>query len=198
MIELAGLPGPFEWNGDAPVSWSAGDGDALDIEAGPRTDLFVPPDGSAPTVNAPRLIAPVDGEFQLRALVDPALTATFDAGVLLVWLDERNWAKLCLERSPRGEATVVSVVTRGVSDDCNSSVVEPPVWMRVARLGPAYAFHVSRDGATWELIRHFALATADDPQVGFLAQSPTGDGCGVTFREVAFSRERLPDLRSGA
>jgi uncharacterized protein len=196
VIELGDLPGPFEWRGDAPVSWSAGD--KLAIEAGPRTDLFVPPDGSEPTVNAPRLIVPVDGDFQLRAVVDPALAAMFDAGVLIVWIDERNWAKLCLERSPRGEATVVSVVTRGVSDDCNSSVVEPPVWMRIARLGPEYAFHVSTDGSSWELIRHFALAAPDDPQIGFLAQSPTGDGCGVAFRELAFSRERLRDLRSGA
>ena len=54
------------------------------------------------------------------------------------------------------------------------------------------------DGSSWELIRHFALAAPDDPQIGFLAQSPTGDGCGVAFRELAFSRERLRDLRSGA
>ena len=56
---------------------------------------------------------------------------------------------------------VVSVVTRGVSDDCNSFVVDgASVWLRVARVGSAFAFHASTDGSNWSFIRHFALETA--------------------------------------
>jgi regulation of enolase protein 1 (concanavalin A-like superfamily) len=195
VIELAGLPGAFSWQGDPPRSTRT---DPLRIDAGPRTDLFVAPDGSAPISSAPRLVAPAAGDFLLSGRVDVELRATFDAGALLVWADERNWAKLCLELSPQRDAMVVSVVTRGVSDDCNSLVVEgESVWLRVARLGPAYAFHASTDGTFWRLIRHFALAVDVDPQVGFLAQSPTGDGCAATFEELRFSPERLADLRSG-
>jgi regulation of enolase protein 1 (concanavalin A-like superfamily) len=169
----------------------------LRLDAGARTDLFVPPDGSAPVLNAPRQLVGVQGDFMLSARVGVTFASTFDAGVLLVWLDEHNWAKLCLELSPDDVATVVSVVTRDVSDDCSSFALDAEAWLRVSRLGDTYAFHASDDGETWSLIRYFALAAAGDPQVGFLAQSPTGEGCTATFDRVAFRPERLADLRSG-
>lgn len=173
------------------------DGDALRLEAGARTDLFVSPAGAAPALNAPRQLAEAHGDFMLSARVDVSFASTFDAGVLLVWIDESNWGKLCLELSPHDGPMVVSVVTRGVSDDCNSWTVAGPTWLRVARLGDEYAFHASSDGTTWSLVRHFALASSGDALVGFLAQSPTGEGCTATFESVSFSSERLGDLRSG-
>jgi regulation of enolase protein 1 (concanavalin A-like superfamily) len=93
---------------------------------------------------------------------------------------------------------VVSVVTRDVSDDCNSFVVDgDSVWLRIARLGPALAFHASLDGNRWSLVRHFALGSPSEPSVGFLAQSPTGDGCAATFGRIEYRADRLEDLRSG-
>ena len=86
------------------------------------------------------------------------------------------WAKLCLELSPQGEVMVVSVVTRGASDDCNSVIVDGPVWLRVAHLERAFAFHYSLDGATWHMVRYFSLGEPEPVEVGFLAQSPTGSG----------------------
>jgi hypothetical protein len=93
---------------------------------------------------------------------------------------------------------IVSVVTRGVSDDCNSfAVAGGSVWLRIARLGPASAFHASTDGRRWELVRHFSLGESVEPAIGFEAQSPTGQGCNVTFDQVRFDARRLADLRSG-
>lgn len=93
---------------------------------------------------------------------------------------------------------VVSVVTRGVSDDCNSFVVDGnAVWLRVARMGAAYAFHASTDGRNWRFVRHFVLDPNGEPSLGFAAQSPTGDGCAVRFERIAFEPARLADLRSG-
>jgi regulation of enolase protein 1 (concanavalin A-like superfamily) len=92
----------------------------------------------------------------------------------------------------------VSVVTRGVSDDCNSMVVDGrEVRLRVARVGPAVAFHASVDGERWNFVRFFALDGPDNLAVGFLAQSPTGEGCTVSFTEIAYEAARLADLRSG-
>ncbi|HEY2541536.1 MAG TPA: DUF1349 domain-containing protein [Gaiellaceae bacterium] len=169
------------------------------LDAGPRTDLFVDPQGADPILNAPRSLSRAEGVFQLSARVQVDFAATFDAGVLLVWFDERTWAKLCLEYSPEHEPMVVSVVTRERSDDCNSFVVPSgDVWLRVSRLAPsAFAFHASREGERWELIRHFSLGDGDDPEVGYMAQSPRGDGCTATFTELRFVPERLDDLRSG-
>jgi hypothetical protein len=135
--------------------------------------------------------------FGARVEVDFA--ATFDAGVLVVRAGELTWAKLCFELSPEAEPTIVSVVTRGVSDDCNSVVVDGnAVWLRISRLGAAFAFHASTDGAHWRLVRHFALAAGETPAVGFLSQSPLGDGCSTRFDEISFESRRLDDMRSGA
>ena len=170
--------------------------EATTLAAGPRTDLFVPPDGGTPTLNAPRRLVETDGDFVLAATVTADLAATFDAGTLLLWRDDATWAKLALERSPAGEPTVVSVVTRGRSDDCNSlALPESTARLRVARLGEACAFHLYA-GGRWELIRHFTLG-AGPLEAGFLAQSPTGAGCTARFDGVSFEARRLDDLRSG-
>lgn len=137
------------------------------------------------------------GDYLLSAHVEAELAGTFDAGALVLWADERTWGKLALERSPAGAATIVSVVTRGVSDDCNSwTLDEPAAWLRIARIGDAYAFHASRDGRRWDLVRHFRLE-APDVQVGFEVQSPLGEGCTARFSEIAFEQRTLADLRDG-
>ena len=169
----------------------------LRIAAGARSDFFVRPDGSGVVATAPADVAPVDGDFVLSARVEVAFAATFDAGALFLWGDERRWAKLAFERSPQGERMVVSVVTRDRSDDCNSAVVDGDhVWLRVARMGEAYAFHSSLDGRAWDFVRHFHLP--GDVQVGFEAQSPTGAGCEATFTSIRFEQRTLADLRDGS
>jgi uncharacterized protein len=197
-LRIPGLPFPLRWL-DTPGEAML-DGDELRIAAGARTDWFVDPGGEgAPVLNAAALVAPVEGDFLLHAHVRPELAATYDAGVLALWLDEHTWAKLCLELSPQGVPTVVSVVTRGVSDDCNSTPAGGEgAWLRVARLGPAFAFHASTDGATWQLVRYFALPVADAIRLGFQAQSPTGEGCAATFTQVGFRADRLAELRDGS
>src|SRR3954454_12539383 len=122
-MQLHPLPMALDWQ-VAPVDWSIGPDGSLHIAAGPRTDLFVDPGGSPATGNAPLFAGQVDGDFLLSARVTAALRATFDAGALALHAGDDAWVKLALERSPRGEPTIVSVVTRGVSDDANAWVVE--------------------------------------------------------------------------
>ena len=182
----------------APESWELSGG-ALTIRAGARTDLFVDPSGGSATHNTPHLLGRADGDFLLSARVSVDFRARFDAGALLLYVDDDHWAKLCFEYAPLDVPTVVSVVTRGLSDDCNSWPVEGnTTWLRVARRGAAFAFHSSTDGETWTLVRSFALGQAGDVSAGFLAQSPEGDGCAATFDSIRFRREFLGDLRSGA
>ena len=193
---IGSLPLELSWQPE-PV-WFETDEASLRAEAGAQTDLFVDPGSGTEYLNAPRLLGPVAGDFTLAARVAVEFHATFDAGVLLLLAHERAWAKLCLELSPDGKPTVVSVVTRGVSDDCNSFATDRnEVWLRIARLGTAFAFHASTDRTRWELIRHFALDPDLELQVGFLVQSPLGGGCTVQFDEIAFAPVRLADIRSG-
>lgn len=183
-----------------PVSSRVAPG-LLEIAAGEHTDLFCPPDGGAGSLGAPGLLAPAPtGDYTLSAHVAADLRATFDAGALILWQDERTWAKLAIELSPAGRPTIVSVVTRARSDDCNSiTLEEPQARIRLARIGDTFAFHVHL-GDAWQLIRHFWLGDGDGDgpvRPGFLAQSPTGGGCTARFRDVVFEPRRLGDVRDG-
>lgn len=197
-LVVPALPRPLHWLVPAP-GHELGDDGSLRISAGARTDWFIDPGTGAVKRSAPALVMPAPGTWQLAALVSAEHRATFDAGVLFVHVDHERWAKLCLERSPQGQTMVVSVVTRGVSDDCDSVVVgERGLHLRISHLERAFAFHHSRDGRYWHLVRYFSLGPSDGLEVGFIAQSPTGDGCRAVFRDITFSQELLSDLRSGA
>jgi hypothetical protein len=121
-MQLVPLPMALEWQ-VAPLDWAVGLDGSLRIVAGPRTDLFVDPAGGPAALGAPRIVGVVEGDFQLSARVRADLQATFDAGALVLHAADDSWVKLALERSPQGEAMVVSVVTRGLSDDANGQVV---------------------------------------------------------------------------
>jgi uncharacterized protein len=210
LLRIPGVPFPF-----APSSaelWQVDEASgAVMVSAQPRTDIFIDPgSGSAGAgvalnaesmLNAATLLGEVpEGDFQLSARVTVGFASTFDAGVLLLWLDQWHWGKLCFEFSPAGEPMIVSVVCRGVCDDANAFTVPGrSAWLRVSRIDRAYAYHASLDGKTWQMIRVFILGeqTAHD-RIGFEGQSPTGDGCSVTFDEIRFSPERLADLRDGS
>jgi len=190
---LPPLPAPLTWDVE-PASWSL---DPLTIAAPPRCDLFHDPAGRPPETAAPRLLGPVEGDFQLSARVRCTFDGAFDAGALLLWADDARWVKLAFEVSPQGEPGVVSVITDGLSDDANAfAVADDAVWLRISRLGAAIALHGRLDGEPWRFVRHFALAGAE-LRAGFLAQSPTGEGATARFDEIGFIPERLADLRSG-
>ena len=142
-------------------------------------------------LNAATLLGtPPAGDFQLSARVSVDFQTQYDAGVLLLWIDEQHWAKFCFEFSPASQPMVVSVVTREVSDDANAFVVpDRSVWLRVSRVDGVYAYHASTDATMWQLVRVFSLGNGvADHQIGFEVQSPTGDGCTVAFDQIHFSR----------
>jgi regulation of enolase protein 1 (concanavalin A-like superfamily) len=144
------------------------------------------------------LVCEPSGDFALSARVGVDFASTYDAGVLVLFRDESCWAKLCFERSPAGRPMVVSVVNQRVSDDCNHfAVAGSHMWFRIARGGDCFAFHTSSDGSEWQLVRYFGFDDQAGISVGFLAQSPTGEGCRVSFDEIRYEAGGLTDLRSG-
>ena len=198
-LKLPNLPFALEPAGSPPPGCRVTNGDTLTLTAAGRTDMFVDPAGADQVPDAGRFIGlPPGGDFTLAARVSVEFGAMFDAGVLLVYAGERHWAKLCFEYSPQHRPTAVTVVTRETSDDCNSFEVDGnTLWLRVTRTGAAWAFHASTDGAWWRLLRYFTLGQTL-VRVGFLAQSPTGEGCAATFDHIAFRPGAPADLRDGS
>jgi regulation of enolase protein 1 (concanavalin A-like superfamily) len=197
-LKLPGLPFALEPEGSPPPGCRIRSG-VLTLTAAANTDLFVDPAGAEQLPDAGRFTGlPPAGDFTLAAQVSVEFASMYDAGVLLLHAAEREWAKLCFEYSPQLRPTAVTVVTRGTSDDCNSFEVDGnTLWLRITRSGAAWAFHASADGAWWRLLRYFTLGR-DLVRVGFLAQSPAGQGCAATFDHITFRAGAPENLRDGS
>jgi regulation of enolase protein 1 (concanavalin A-like superfamily) len=195
---LASLPASLTWKNQPAQSTSDSQGQ-LSITTGAQTDWFRDPAGTHVKDNAPiALFLPPDITFLLQAKVTVEFAATYDAGTLFVHVQDSLWAKLCFEYSPQGQPMVVSVVTRGLSDDCNSvSLVDHSVYLRIYRQSDVLAFHYSLDGQYWHFVRHFSLGNLEQARVGFSTQSPTGQGCRAVFSDIRYRPGPLSDLRNG-
>jgi uncharacterized protein len=199
-VVVPGVPFPLEPSGN-PACEAVVSGSSLVLTCGATSDLFIDPGGEeGARPDAGRLTGlPGDLDFTLSARVTVRFANVFDAGVLLLYLSERRWAKLCYEFSPQHKPTAVTVVTRGTSDDSNSfETAGGPLWLRITRSGRAWAFHASADGARWRLLRYFTLGEASGARVGFLAQSPAGPGCTAVFDDIAYKSGAPADLRDGS
>jgi regulation of enolase protein 1 (concanavalin A-like superfamily) len=193
---LKGVPAPLRWR-NSPVAWSAEGGDTLSITAGKATDWFISPFDGKVSANSPMLLFQPADDFVLRAKVTVGFRSQWDAGVLVVYADEKTWAKLCFELSPRKEPTIVTVVTRALSDDSNSiPIAGDTVYLQIAKQGQAIVFYASTDGRSWKMIRAFTLGTVG-LRAGFSAQSPTGESCHVVFREIRYSPRRISNVLTG-
>jgi uncharacterized protein len=197
-FNLHGVPGDFSWH-ISPASWHLDGEGSLVVRSGPKNDYFHDPASGSRVASAPAaLMETAEPSFILGAQVSLVGQSTFDAGLIFVRTSDDHWAKFCLELSPAGSPTIVSVVTRGVSDDCNSAVLSSPsAYLRVAKTPRTLAFHYSLDGQYWHLVRYFSLGEPPTIQIGWVAQSPMGNGCEVTFSRFFHRTGKLANLRDG-
>jgi uncharacterized protein len=204
-LTIPALPFPLTPAGGKPCEFAVDEAGTLTLSGEAHSDLFIDPAGSGSGSDAGYLLGvPPPGDFTLSAQITVPFKSSFDAGVLLVHAAPDRFAKACFELSPQRTPMAVSVVTRGVSDDANGRVIETgnTLWLRVTRTGRAWAFHSSLDGKWWDMLRYFTLsepeAERDAVRIGFLAQSPTGEGLKVTFDQIAYANVAPEDLRDGS
>src|ERR1700680_402676 len=116
-VSIPGLPGTLGWQ-NTPASWQFDDNNVLTISAGAKTDWFVDPFDGTVATNAPILLFTPDSDYVFSTKVIVKFATKWDAGALMLWGDDHHWAKLSYEFSSQRTPTLVTVVTRGLSDDC--------------------------------------------------------------------------------
>ncbi|MBW7457592.1 DUF1349 domain-containing protein [Paenibacillus sepulcri] len=186
----------FHWI-NKPESWGF-DGDGkLTIIAPPLADFFRDPKGGNARESAPYLYTVLKGDFTVSTRVEVDMIEDFDSACIMFMVDDQNWAKLCFEY-PNKIPTMVSVVTKGTSDDCNSETVSvKKPYLRATRFGNCFAFSYSTDGNYWTLVRYFYMDAPAEIKVGVAAQSPAGNGCRTAFDYFEYSPVPVTNLRSG-
>jgi regulation of enolase protein 1 (concanavalin A-like superfamily) len=193
-LSIQGLPGALEWQ-NTPRSWRIDKKNVLTISANAKTDWFVDPFDGAVANNAPILLFAPDPDYVLSARVTLKFASKWDAGALMLWGDDHHWAKLSFEFSPERKPTLVTVVTRGLSDDCNSTDLRgDSVYLRIAKSGRTYVFYFSLDAHNWQILRTFSLDTELPIRAGFEAQSPAGSGAVVMFSSITYDAHRIGNI----
>lgn len=170
----------------------------LIIESGPQNDFIVNPVDGSVTANAPFVYEDITGDFICRAKISLEHKAMFDAGGLMAMQDETHWAKACFELGDYGFKSVCTVMTNGLSDDCNGITVDGDViWLQLARTGDVFSVHYSLDGTNYFLTRICSMPFEKTLKVGFEAQSPTGYGGKSCFTDFSVENRRLDNPRAG-
>ncbi len=169
-------------------------GNSLNLMAGTKTDMFRDPNVTYNTDNAPKLMFYADDNFVLTASIEHAFSSKWDGGALVIRQDSLNWIKFCFEKDYTGKRRVVSVVTKNISDDCNSlEIPTNKVYYKVAKAGNVITLYCSANGKSWFLVRHLQFDAHPGLQVGFLAQSPTGPNCRVRFADITYKATMISD-----
>jgi uncharacterized protein len=191
-IRIEGIPYPLKWENE-PKEYSINK-KGLTIIAGEKTDMFRDPNVTYNTDNAPKLLFKPDTDFVLTVSIEHSFSNKWDGGAIVLKQDSLNWVKFCFERDYKGARRVVSVVTKNISDDCNSvEIKNNKVFYKVAKAGNVVTLYYSSSGTKWFLVRHFQFGTTNTLQVGFLAQSPAGKNCKVKFQNITYSIKKIKD-----
>ena len=195
-VRLPSLPRPLFWE-NTPLAFEKS-GTGFTIEAGEKTDMFRDPNVAYNTDNAPKLLFIADSNFVLTTAIHHDFVSKWDGGAIVLKADSLNWIKFCFEKDYTGQKRVVSVVTKGISDDCNSAAATAnTIYYKIAKAGNVITLYYSTDGRGWYLIRHLQFDNNTPLKLGFLAQSPTGRHNRVTFRDIHYSTRKIADPYTG-
>jgi regulation of enolase protein 1 (concanavalin A-like superfamily) len=187
-----------EWHWmNQPQSYAVED-KSLKITVNEGTDFFNNPEDSSVVGSAPLLYQDVAGDFVAKALVQPDFSAQWNAMALMVYLDSLNWIKFAFENSDATGPGIVSVVTKGVSDDANGVILneEVRVWLAIARKGNIYSMHWSVDGEDFKMARLTAMGNQKAVKIGIEAQSPVGDLATHQVHFFDLQQKAVTDLRN--
>jgi regulation of enolase protein 1 (concanavalin A-like superfamily) len=191
-MRINSIPYGMFWENKAE-KFSATDNEMIMV-AGEKTDMFRDPNVTYNTDNAPKLLFRPDNDFILIASIEHSFSSKWDGGAIVLKQDSLNWIKFCFERDYTGAKRVVSVVTKNISDDCNSVEIKTnKVYYKLAKADNVITLYYSLEGKKWFLIRHLQFDADKHLTLGFLAQSPTGKKCEVKFSNISYQAKKIKD-----
>ncbi len=195
-ISLPSIPAKLYWK--IRPEKSSVKGNSITIVSGEKTDMFRDPNVTYNTDNAPKLMFRPAEDFVLTAAIEHSFASKWDGGAIVIKGDSLNWIKFCFEKDYTGARRVVSVVTKNISDDCNSVALNSnKVYYKVAKAGNVITLYYGTDGKKWFLVRHLQFDFQPGFEVGFLSQSPTGKSCTVNFSSITYAEKKIKDPYTG-
>ena len=170
----------------------------LKITVDEGTDFFNNPEDNSIVGSAPYLYDEVEGDFIVKALVQPDFSSQWNAVAVMLHIDSLNWIKFAFENSDATGPSIVSVVTKGHSDDANGVILdeEPMIWLAMVRKHNIYSMHWSLDGENFKMARLTSMVDQNAVKIGIEAQSPVGKSAVHQVHYLEIVEKTVENLRN--
>lgn len=196
QLKLPGIPRSCFWE-NQPLRYQI-TSSGINIESGPKTDWFRDPNITYNTDNAPKLLFTADENFVIKGSLKHSFKEKWDGGALVLKGDSLHWIKFCFEKDYLGMHRVVTVVTNDISDDCNAVALPgDQVFYKMAKSKNVITMYYSTNAKDWILVRHLQFNFPGPLRLGWLAQSPEGKNCQVSFDHWSYSDKAITDPYKG-
>ena len=135
------------------------------------------------------LMDTAEEEFSFSVKTTFASESIYDQCGVMVYLDEENWCKACVEYETEESQKLGSVVTTLGFSDWASADISGKVkrmYYRVSRRGNDYLIENSTDGQNYHQLRMFHLLGGNEKiGIGIFACSPSEKGFKAVFEDFA-------------
>lgn len=113
----------------------------------------------------------------------------FDQVGVIVYVDEENFAKVCVENQVHKKNKLGSVVCKDKRSDWATQSVEDlkELYFRVSKRDINYLFEYSVDGISYDQMRLFDIPKSNKVNIGVFGASPLGHGFKAEFFDMKFS-----------
>lgn len=189
--------GGFAWM-NPPKTFELNDG-ILTMEAPNGSDFFNNPEDGQITGTAPFLFTEIAGDFVVKAQVQPDFSSQWNAVALMVHIDQNHWIKFAFENSDATGPSIVTVVTKNLSDDANGVVLRNSnaIWLKLIRKGDNYSMLWSEDDSDYKMARLTTLSNSQTVKIGMEAQCPVGPSATHHITYFELEQKTVKDMRKG-
>lgn len=163
--------------------------DKITFQVLPKTDFWQVTHYGFSRTDGHCLVAEIDDDSCFVVRVKMNYMSEFDQCGIMVYLDENNFAKLCVENQLKAKNKLGSVVCKSKRSDWATQPFgkEDSIFFRVSKRGINYLFESSLDGKHFEQMRLFDMLGSEKVSIGVFGASPLGEGFEAVFSDFGFS-----------
>ena len=189
--------GGYTWM-NPPKTFEIDEG-ILTIVAHKESDFFNNPEDGQITGTAPFLFTEIEGDFVVKAQVQPDFSSQWNAVALMVHIDKNHWIKFAFENSDATGPSIVTVVTKNLSDDANGVVLKnkAAIWLKLIRKGNNYSMLWSEYDSDYKMARLTTLPNSQTVKIGMEAQCPVGPSATHHISHFQLDQRTVNDMRKG-
>jgi hypothetical protein len=166
--------------------------DRITFQVLPKTDFWQITHYGFSRTDGNCLVADIDEDICFSVKVKMNYMSEFDQCGIIVYLNDDNFAKLCVENQLKTKNKLGSVVCKSKRSDWATQPFGDmdSIYFRVSKRGVNYLFESSLDGYNFEQMRLFDIPGSEKAAIGIFGASPLGNGFETEFTNFEFSENK--------